>query len=338
MKMSNELLCKCFKQGSRNIWNQYGDFTERGFSVGEETITETTLLDLVKKMPNLMLSRKFDGVVKPFNKSEERENGADWEWYIIDGEEWIKFLVQAKKLKFEEQKKGIKMYYELKREYSDKTTQCQNLIYHAWKNDFIPIYCFYNFFDANENEKFIPQSNNDEFPTDYELLGWTYCYADNVYKEEKNKTFEEINSNHSPTVASLFCSDKSIHQILEEYNDDGEGGISVKIPPEDNGGGDGSTLPKPDIRPRKLNLLPDYVKKMLGDTVVDVGNYGSVQDPDAKPLSSQLVAVTIRVPVNDETETIEKQSRSNVSLGNRSAKKVNGEKVLKHKNRKPVYG
>ncbi|RXT14873.1 DUF6615 family protein [Ammoniphilus sp. CFH 90114] len=311
MKMRNELLYKCFKQGSRSIWNQFGDFTEKGFSVGEETITETTLLDLVKKMPNLMLSRKFEAAIKPFNKAEERDNGADWEWYIIDGEEWIKFLVQAKKLKTELQKKKIKMYYELKREYKDGTTQCQNLIYHAWTNGFIPIYCFYNFFDVSENEKFLPESGDVAFPADYELLGWTYCYADMVYKYEKNKTFEEMQS-FTTTVASIFCSDKSIYEILEDYNDDDDdddgGGISVKVPTDNYGGG--SFLHKPEIKPQKLGTLPDYVKQMLSDTKVNVGDYGQIQDPNASPQSSQLVAVTIRVPVNNENEEHENQIQS----------------------------
>jgi hypothetical protein len=319
--VNNEKICKCFKQGSRNIWNQYGDFFELNFSVGEETITETTLIDLVKKLPNTMLSKKFEAAINPFNKADERENGADFEWYIIDGDEWIKFLVQAKKLKFAEQAKGIKMYYELKREYEDKTTQCQNLIYNAWKHDFIPLYCFYNFFDVIENGKFIPQSNNEDFPVDYELMGWTYTYADIVYKDERNKKFEDIYSD-TKTVASLFCSDKSIHEILEDYNgdDDGNGGNTVNIPPDGSGGG-GGILPKPKIKPKNMFDLPDYVKKILGESGIDIGNYGEIQDDDAKPQSSKIVAVTVRIPVNGKNQTAKDEKNANGTANKTGNKK-----------------
>lgn len=309
--MNNELLCRSFKQVSRNIWNNYGEFYEHSFNVGEETITETTLIDLVRKMPKLMLSQKFSNAILPFNKIEERENGADFEWYIIDGEKWIKFLVQAKKLKFVKQRKVLKKYYNLKREYDDKTTQCQNLIYNAWEKGFIPIYCFYNFFDINSNKNLLPMSDNYKFPIDYELMGWTYCYADRIYKDERDKTFEEL-SPYIQTVSSLFCSDKSIDEIIQDYTDDdggGDGGITLNKPPNGNGG-NGGVMHKPQIKSKDLNSLPEYVKKMLDDSGVDVGNYGKFQAEDAKPQSSSLVAVTIRVPVSggDKEEELEQDS------------------------------
>jgi hypothetical protein len=61
-----------------------------GIRQSEETITETVLLELKTRLPNLRIS--------PHNHSKESDSGADWEWWIEGDSRWFGMLVQAKKL------------------------------------------------------------------------------------------------------------------------------------------------------------------------------------------------------------------------------------------------
>ncbi|SDM73900.1 hypothetical protein SAMN05518871_102125 [Psychrobacillus sp. OK028] len=298
-----ELICRTFKQASRDIWRDYGESAERGFIFGEETITETTLMELARRMPRTLVSRNFHIATEPFNKTEERKNGADWEWFIIDGNEWTKLLVQAKKLKIKDQKNK----YNLHHLYTDGSNQCQNIIYRAWEKEYIPVYCFYNYLEQETYSTVIPTSDDGCFPTDYELLGWTYCYADYLYPTSNSeKKFEEV-FDKSFTVSRLFCGDLSVDNIIGEYNDlgDGGGGDGLKIPsPPSPDGKDlgGKELPKPKIEPKTVNELPEYVKQMLHDSQITIKDIGEINFSDAIPELSPLVVVTIRVPSDSDSD------------------------------------
>lgn len=61
-----------------------------GIRQSEETITETVLLDLKIRLPNLRIATH--------THLTESSSGADWEWWIEGDSRWFGMLVQAKKL------------------------------------------------------------------------------------------------------------------------------------------------------------------------------------------------------------------------------------------------
>lgn len=74
---------------SRNLEFSHG--RDVWVSYGEETITETNLLEIRRRHPNLVR-------VRTFPKRIEARNGADWEWHIIGRELTLKMRVQAKRV------------------------------------------------------------------------------------------------------------------------------------------------------------------------------------------------------------------------------------------------
>ncbi|WP_344710900.1 DUF6615 family protein [Sphingomonas humi] len=69
-------------------------FAHRGdvhVSYGEETITETNLLELRRRHPAIIS-------LKTFGKKSEGLNGADWEWHILGRARKLRMRVQAKRL------------------------------------------------------------------------------------------------------------------------------------------------------------------------------------------------------------------------------------------------
>ncbi|QII03866.1 hypothetical protein BH92_27835 (plasmid) [Rhodococcoides fascians A21d2] len=63
---------------------------DAGIRQSEETITETVLLDLKIRLPNLRIATH--------THMTESSSGADWEWWIEGDTRWFGMLVQAKKL------------------------------------------------------------------------------------------------------------------------------------------------------------------------------------------------------------------------------------------------
>lgn len=60
-------------------------------SYGEETITETNLLEIRRRHPN----RTY---LQMFTKHREAKNGADWEWHVVGRRRTLKMRIQAKRL------------------------------------------------------------------------------------------------------------------------------------------------------------------------------------------------------------------------------------------------
>ena len=60
-------------------------------SYGEETITETNLLEIRRRHPRLIRLRTFP-------KHVEAKTGADWEWHVVGRKRTLKMRVQAKRL------------------------------------------------------------------------------------------------------------------------------------------------------------------------------------------------------------------------------------------------
>lgn len=60
-------------------------------SYGEETITESNLLELRRRHPGII-------TLDTFGKKNEAKKGADWEWHIIGRARSFGMRVQAKRL------------------------------------------------------------------------------------------------------------------------------------------------------------------------------------------------------------------------------------------------
>lgn len=123
---------------SQNLDFAYRDDVHVSF--GEETITETNLLELRRCHPGLIK-------LKTFTRGQESKNGADWEWHII-GRKWtFGMRVQAKRV----QKNGrlkIKHKIGYKMGVSPGKQQIDVLISAARKGGMLrkrlrPVYCFY---------------------------------------------------------------------------------------------------------------------------------------------------------------------------------------------------
>lgn len=99
-------------------------------SYGEETITESNLLELRRRHPQHIR-------LEMFTKHQEAKNGADWEWHIIGRRLSFKMRVQAKRL----QKDGV-----LRVRHMVKSTgkeQRELLIDHAQAENMKAVYCIY---------------------------------------------------------------------------------------------------------------------------------------------------------------------------------------------------
>lgn len=86
-------LCDTFRTQSKRTWNLLGCASKIDSPINEETITELLLLNIKKY-------HQKDLFVKSFNKSEEKLNGADWEWWFLNStaKRGMGWRVQAKRI------------------------------------------------------------------------------------------------------------------------------------------------------------------------------------------------------------------------------------------------
>lgn len=99
-------------------------------SYGEETITETNLLEITRRHPQRTR-------LQMFSKHQEALNGADWEWRIIGSRRTLKMRVQAKRL---QRNDVLKIKHQVA---SSGKQQRQLLIDAALADGMKPLYCIY---------------------------------------------------------------------------------------------------------------------------------------------------------------------------------------------------
>lgn len=117
------------------IWNRRGIAKRTGFPFSEETITETVLLDLASALSHTIQ-------IMPFNKTEEGQIGADWEWCLHDqpNSRYLRFLVQAKVLDNKDQ-----LYAHIDRKIGKTSVrQIDRLRETAGRRGVSALYAFYN--------------------------------------------------------------------------------------------------------------------------------------------------------------------------------------------------
>ena len=113
---------------SRNL--EFSHCPDVWVSYGEETITETNLLEIRRRHPEHVR-------VRTFPKQVEATNGADWEWHIVGLRRTLSMRVQAKRL----QRNGVlKVKHTVK---SSGKEQRDLLIAEAGAGGMKPVYCIY---------------------------------------------------------------------------------------------------------------------------------------------------------------------------------------------------
>ncbi|PDT33217.1 hypothetical protein CO671_25755 [Rhizobium sp. M10] len=102
-------------------------------SFGEETITESNLLEIRRRHPHKV-------TLLTFSKSQESKNtGADWEWHLIGKAYTLKMRVQAKRI---HKAGGIGNLKQMGK--GAAKPQIELLIEDANANSLFPAYCFYS--------------------------------------------------------------------------------------------------------------------------------------------------------------------------------------------------
>ena len=99
-------------------------------SYGEETITETSLLEIARRHPQRAR-------LQMFSKHQEALNGADWEWHIVGRRRTLKMRVQAKRL---QRNDVLRVKHQVA---SSGKQQRQLLIDAALADRMKPLYCIY---------------------------------------------------------------------------------------------------------------------------------------------------------------------------------------------------
>jgi uncharacterized protein DUF6615 len=155
-------LCTTFEQQSEKIWNKLKTAYHGGISRKEETITEDLLLDILDAHPSEVITWQF-------NSAEEAKVGADWEWWLTNGNEWLGLLIQAKKL----DPKACKYKHIKHIVASTGKAQIDLLLDMAFAKGVEPLYLFYNYTTA-------PTGNlqwNCKRTLQQPLLGCTMAHA-----------------------------------------------------------------------------------------------------------------------------------------------------------------
>lgn len=101
-----------------------------GVRYGEETITESNLLEIRRRHPHLVR-------VYSFSKVEEARSGGDWEWHIVGRKRTLKMRVQAKRVR----RNGDLRVRHMVR--SSRRQQRCLLISEARADCMKPVYCIY---------------------------------------------------------------------------------------------------------------------------------------------------------------------------------------------------
>ncbi len=129
-----DCLCQTFGEQAEKIWRDLTSAQLMGLIRDEETITNNVLLEVKKAHPT-------DVITLQFRKPQEKFTGADWEWWLTDGQNWFGLLIQAKRLGATTHK-----YDGLKHNVGKSATpQIDLLLNCARQKGIDPLYFFYNY-------------------------------------------------------------------------------------------------------------------------------------------------------------------------------------------------
>ena len=177
-------------------------------SYGEETITETNLLEIRRRHPKTV-------ELLTFSKSQESKNtGADWEWHIIGNAYTLKMRIQAKRIY---KAGGIGNLNQMGKEATKP--QIDLLIEDAKANRLFPAYCFYC---AEPQRTYWTTESLEE---EYESLEAGCLIADaEIVKLISPKKLDEIERNTIPwhflCSKNRFAVNQKPH--IQKFREDGE--------------------------------------------------------------------------------------------------------------------
>lgn len=129
------MICNTFKRLALDTWDQIGKGRSVEFQLKEETLTDFNMLELKVRHPR-------EVSIQVFNKAEEGEHGADWEWWFTDStRKWLGFRVQAKIIDIAKDRFHHLHYKKDK----DSLHQCDLLLLKASMGNYktIPLYCLF---------------------------------------------------------------------------------------------------------------------------------------------------------------------------------------------------
>ncbi len=154
-------LCNTFGTMARKIWNDLGLARSLGLNRGEETITDDFLLHVQAAHPAEVITFQF-------TKHEESFTGADWEWWLTNGRQWLGLLIQAKVLQ-----PKANIYSSIKHEVRGRS-QIDILLQQANLKGIPALYFLYN-----HTQRSFPQLTWNCISTapEIEQLGCTVAYA-----------------------------------------------------------------------------------------------------------------------------------------------------------------
>src|SRR5207244_2032207 len=84
-------LCDSFRIRASATWDRIREEAQTGIRADEEALTANNLHELQKLNPQ-------ENCAKTYSKHREARTGADWEWWVASGGQWLGLLVQAKRL------------------------------------------------------------------------------------------------------------------------------------------------------------------------------------------------------------------------------------------------
>lgn len=134
------MLCSALINQSEATWNTLINAYSLGGSIGEESITDFLVLDLMR-------ASQLGGFnVRSFKKHEEAVNGADWElWFTGASNLWIGLRIQSKKITV-----SSLLYAHLHpTAKSGEPTQLRKLVTHANAVSAVPMYALYSAWQPN---------------------------------------------------------------------------------------------------------------------------------------------------------------------------------------------
>ena len=171
-------------------------------SYGEETITETNLLDLRRRHPKAIR-------LWTFGKKKEALNGADWEWHIIGRHRKFRMRVQAKRLQKNDK---LKIPHKVA---SSGSQQIELLLNDAKAHGLKPVYCLY----TSERQRNIWRKGSAPAGTEEFEYGCLLACAHKV-KAKMPKTLPDIEAHcvpwHFLVDRQRYCEEK----VFDFWDDD----------------------------------------------------------------------------------------------------------------------
>lgn len=241
------MIAKIFEEITRRIWTDIHLSNKYKIMYGEETITDSILLELAKQ--------NHHGIqILQTNKLSESTNGTDWEWFVgSDTFGWMRYAIQAKKLKC-----STGRYESLNHKVGTQPHddyQLNILKRFSEANDAIALYNFYNYYpQANESSHW-----HCETAFDKELLGWTFTMLSNVETALNTKGCRTFNAIHMAGALPIRCL-FTCPQFKSLYYENAKAGLIVT--PFNKPYGKIPKLPQQFAAALKTGILEEFPKEL----------------------------------------------------------------------------